>query len=82
MVKLGLCWDNGKENRNYYLGYRVEGLRSDMGVPQTRDTILGGGPRKRIIIFGGLYWGPLILGNYHVCVSSEFTVKGLPTLQL
>ena len=25
-----------------------------------------GVPIIRTIVFGGLYWGPLILGNYHI----------------
>ena len=32
-----------------------------------RGTILGV-PRIRTIVFGGLYWGPPILGNYHIGV--------------
>ena len=34
-------------------------------VPEIRGTILGA-PITRITVFGGLYWGPLILGKYHV----------------
>ena len=33
--------------------------------PKIRGTFLGA-PIMRIIIFWGLYWGPLILGNYQV----------------
>ena len=33
--------------------------------PRLRGTILGV-PIKRTIVFWGLYWGPLILGNYHI----------------
>ena len=29
-----------------------------------RDTLLGV-PRIRTIVFWGLYWVPLVLGNYH-----------------
>ena len=36
-------------------------------VSQIRGTFLGV-PIIRIIVFGGLYWGPLILGNYHVSI--------------
>ena len=36
-----------------------------MGVSKIRGTFLGA-PILRIIIFWGLYWGPLILGNYHI----------------
>ena len=32
------------------------------GVPE----IKGRGPITRITVFWGLYWGPPILGNYHV----------------
>ena len=35
------------------------------GLPKIRDTILGV-PIIRIIVFWGLYWGSLILGNYHI----------------
>ena len=34
------------------------------GFPKIMGTILGV-PIIRIIVFWGLYWGPLILGNYH-----------------
>ena len=33
--------------------------------PRIRGTFLGV-PIIRIIIYWGLYWGPLILGNYHI----------------
>ena len=35
------------------------------GFPKIRGTILGV-PILRMRVFGGLYWGPPILGNYHV----------------
>ena len=35
------------------------------GFPKIRGTILGV-PIIRIIVFWGLYWGPLVLGNYHL----------------
>ena len=35
------------------------------GFPKIRGTFLGV-PIIRIIVFWGLYWGSLILGNYHV----------------
>ena len=35
------------------------------GFPKSRGTSLGV-PMIRIIIFGGLYWGPLNLGNYYI----------------
>ena len=33
--------------------------------PKIRGTLLGV-PIIRTIVFLGLYWGPLILGNYHI----------------
>ena len=41
-------------------------------------TILGA-PLIRIIAFGGLYWGPLILGNYHVASSYPRSARRAPT---
>ena len=38
------------------------------GFPKIRGTILGV-PIIRIIVFWGLYWGLLILGNYHISIS-------------
>ena len=39
--------------------------RDMWGFPKIRGTILEV-PIIRIVIFGGLYWGTPILGNYHV----------------
>ena len=36
-----------------------------------RGTCLGV-PIIRTIVFWGLYWGPFILGNYHVTCSKEY----------
>ena len=36
--------------------------------PKIRGTLLGV-PILRIIVFWGLYWGPLILGNYHLLLE-------------
>ena len=36
-----------------------------VGFPKIRGSLLGV-PTIRTIVFGGLYWGPLILGSYHV----------------
>ena len=36
----------------------------DYGFPKIRGTILGV-PILRTIVYWGLHWGPLILGNYH-----------------
>ena len=35
------------------------------GVPKIRGTILGA-MIIRTIVYWGLYWGPLLLGNYHI----------------
>ena len=32
-------------------------------------------PIKRIIVFGGLYWGTLIAGNYHVTSLGLFNMS-------
>ena len=41
--------------------------------PKTRDTFLGF-PRIRIIVFWGLYWDPLIVGNYQIVLSVSSVV--------
>ena len=40
-------------------------VKAIWGFPKIRGTILGV-PIIKSIVFGGLYWGPLILGNYHM----------------
>ena len=40
-------------------------LQAMWEFPKIRGTILGV-PIISIIVFWGLYWGPPILGNYHV----------------
>ena len=35
------------------------------GFPKIRGTLLGV-PIIRIVVYWGLYWGPPILGNYHI----------------
>ena len=44
------------------------------GFPKIRGTILGV-PIIGTIVFWGLYWGPLILGNYQILQS--FTETGI-----
>ena len=53
------------------IGNFVRGFRHTLmwGFPTIRGTILGV-PLIRARVFGGIYWGPLILGNYHVSLSS------------
>ena len=36
-----------------------------LGFPKIRGTLFGA-PIMRITVFWGLYWGPPILGNYHL----------------
>ena len=49
------------------------------GFPKIRATCLGV-PIIRTIVFWGLNWGPLILGNYHmyihVCMYMGVLIKG------
>ena len=49
--------------RSFY--HRVRELHnvSNMGLPK---NTFSGVATIRIIVFWGLYWGPLILGNYHI----------------
>ena len=49
-VILGLYWDNGKFNGNYYLG-----LGCRVGSHTIRGTILGV-PRTRTVACWGLFW--------------------------
>ena len=51
-------------------GRLVDGISGGLwtviwGFPKIRGTLLGV-PIIRTTVFGGLYWGPLILGNYHL----------------
>ena len=41
-----------------------------MGFPNIRGIFLGV-PIIRSIVYWGLYWGPLILGNYHMSAAGE-----------
>ena len=50
------------------------------GFPDIRGTFLGV-PIKRIIVYWGLYWGPLILANYNLedqkfagCYGAQITL--------
>ena len=42
--------------------------------PKIRGTILGV-PIVRTIVFGSLYWGPPILGNYHLDTTSGLELQ-------
>ena len=37
-----------------------------LGFPKIRDTFLGVLIKKDLWYFGNLYWGPIILGDYHM----------------
>ena len=54
------------------------------GFPKLGGTILGV-PSIRIIVFEGVYWGPLILGNYHISSPmgwGEFNFRGGRVLEI
>ena len=42
-----------------------------LGFLKIKGTILGV-LIIRIIVFGGLYWGPLVWGNYQICLRTVF----------
>ena len=46
-------------------GLGLSGSCTIWEFPKIRGTLLGV-PILRIIVYRGLYWGPLILGNYHL----------------
>ena len=54
--------------RFYFWGQMLTSPFGAEGIwefPKIRGTILGV-PILRIIVYWGLYWGPPILGNYHI----------------
>ena len=54
-------------------------MRGISGFPKIRGTVLGVST-ARTIAYWGLYWGPLILGNYHVSsvASASCSRRTLP----
>ena len=50
----------------------VRGFRT-WGFPKNRGTFLGV-PIIRTMVYWGSYWGPLILGNYHLEQGMEQTL--------
>ena len=49
-----------------YIGVIMGASRDNIwGFPKIRGTFLGV-PIIRTIVYWGLYWGTLILGNYHI----------------
>ena len=60
-----------RQRQNYNKAHTVTKWRSCIwGFPKIRGTILGV-PIIRIIVFWGLYWVTLILGNYHMKLVSS-----------
>ena len=57
------------------LSGQYEYIKPIWGFPKIRGTILGV-PTIRTVVFWGLYWGSLILGNYHILSG-----KGPPWFQ-
>ena len=50
------------------------GLHRGLGFPKIGVTFLGV-PIIRVVVFWGIYWGPLLLGNHHVgiqCILRRF----------
>ena len=45
------------------------------GFPKIRGTFLGV-PIIRTIVYWGLYWGTLILGNYHMSFIILYVLEG------
>ena len=53
----------------------AEASQSIWGFPNIRDLFLGI-PIIRTIVFGGLYWGSPILGNYHFYICCCLLIQG------
>ena len=51
-------------------GLGLKGPCRHMGVSQNKGYFFGV-PIIRIIVYWDLYWGPFILGNYHIEFSGE-----------
>ena len=60
------------------MGFRVKGLGVVVtcGFPISRGTILGV-PITRAIVYWGPYWGPPLLGNYHLLPSQSYANASL-----
>ena len=56
--------------------FGIFGFFPEWGFPKIRGTILGV-PIIRTIIFWGLYWGPLILGNYQMSFAASYLWRPL-----
>ena len=51
------------------------------GFPKIMGTLLGV-PIIRVIVFWGLYWGPLILGNYYMYIHTLETASCFSSARL
>ena len=59
------------------IGRQRSSEASQLYIPKLGGTIIGV-HIIRTIVFWGLYWGPLILGNYHMVGFSPDTLHALP----
>ena len=59
------------------LGFRV--CSGYLGTSQNEGVPFLGVPIIRTVVFCGLYWGPCILGNYHIGIMEkmEASILGL-----
>ena len=73
LVRLFFC--GGKGGRR--LAVRIAVFTWEF--PKITGTLLGV-PIIRTIVFWSLYWGLLILGNYHMVQGSLFCGRGMPIL--
>ena len=74
----GLQTRNWGSGQNFDLLARTGGLGLRIKIwefPKIRGTFLGVPITRTIvtIVFWGLYWGPLILGNYHMVAQAHET---------
>ena len=67
MLKSGLKKACVAVHGQFFLGVHIGVI---WGFPKIRGTILGV-PITRTIVFWGLYWGPLILVNYHIGIMEK-----------
>ena len=52
----------------------IDSLKPKWEFPKIRGTILGV-PVIRTILFLGLYWGPLIMGNYQILMPKPQAIN-------
>ena len=58
MTSLGLCWENGKLNGNYYLGFRILGMGS-IAVSAIKNRYL----KSAVLGYLEPFWDPQKMGN-------------------